>query len=131
MFAGFDSSSDMMEVRAADYAGKFLASLASPVVDFYERVKFGDCSTLTVTDSIAAADARVMIVHSKDDKTVPPSVGYEKYYESFEGDTRVTFLLYEDRGHNRLYYSKGREIDADLMQKIDEMFQKAEKEAVM
>ena len=125
MFAGFDSSSDMMEARAADYAGKFLTSLASPVVDLYERVKFGDCSTLTVTDSIAATDARVMIVHSKDDKTVPPTVGYEKYYESFEGDTRVTFLLYENRGHNRLYYSNWYKIDDELMSRITEMFDAA------
>ena len=125
MLAGFDSSSDMMVARASDYAGSFLASLASPAVDLYERIKFGDCAALTVTDSIAATDARVMIVHSSDDKTVPPSVGYEKYHESFEGDTRVTFLLYENRGHNRLYCSNWNEIDGELMSKIIEMFDAA------
>ncbi len=125
MFAGFDYSPDMMEVRAADYAGSFLASVAIPTVALYERLKFGDYASLSVSDSIADSDALVMIVHSTDDKTVPPSVGYDKYYERFNDDPRVTFLLYENRGHNNLYYSKWREIDKDLMQKIDEMFQKA------
>ena len=125
MFAGFDYSPDMMEVRAADYAGAFLASAAIPTVALYERLKFGDYASLSVSDSIADSDALVMIVHSTDDETVPASVGYDKYYERYKSDPRVTFLLYEDRGHNRLYYSEGRQIDSDLMLKIDEMFQKA------
>lgn len=105
MLAGFDSSADMIRAGASDYVGSFIASVASPTAALYERIKFGDVADLTVTDGIAATDARIMIIHSADDATVPIEIGYEKYYESYEGDTRVTFLQYDDRGHNYLYYS--------------------------
>ena len=125
MFAGFDSSTDMMQTRAADYVGSFLASLAMPTVSLYEWLKFGDRATLTVSDSISATDAQIMVVHSIDEATVPAGAGYNVYYEKHKDDPDVTFVLYEDRGHNNLYYLDDSAIDADLMDRIDDMFEKA------
>ncbi len=105
MLAGFDSSADMIRAGASDYVGSFLATALSPTVTLYEKIKFGDIASLSVTDGIGATDAPVMIIHSSDDLTVPVEIGYDKYYESYNSDTRVKFLLYEDRGHNYLYYS--------------------------
>ena len=105
MLAGFDSSADMIKAGASDYVGSFLSTALSPTVTLYERIKFGDFASLSVTDGIASVDAPVMVIHSEDDATVPIDIGYDKYYESYKGDTRVTFLRYEDRGHNYLYYS--------------------------
>ena len=47
-----------------------------------------------------------MIVHSKDDTTVPTKYGYDKFYERFANDDRFEFVLYEDKGHNDLFYAK-------------------------
>lgn len=105
MLAGFDSSADMIKEGASDYVGSFIATVAAPTVTLYERIKFGKSAALSVTDGIGATDASVMIIHSADDATVPSGIGYDKYYESYKDDPRVTFLHYDDRGHNYLYYT--------------------------
>lgn len=122
MLAGFDSSADMIKAGASDYVGSLVASVAAPTVTLYEQIKFGKSASLSVLDGIGATDAPVMIIHSSDDSTVPAEIGYDKYYESYKDDPRVTFLHYEDRGHNYLYYSNG-EIDTELMKQITDMFE--------
>ncbi len=47
-----------------------------------------------------------MVVHSKDDTTVLPENGYEKFYAGYGSDPRFRFIEYEDRGHNDIYYSE-------------------------
>ena len=47
-----------------------------------------------------------MVIQSKDDATVLPENGYDKFFEVYADDPRFTFLEYEDRGHSYIYYSQ-------------------------
>ena len=105
MVAGFNESEDLMH----NYSGKLFGSLADGLmtyVEIYEDIKFGKKTTkLSTIDGIKKTDAQILIVHSKDDKVVPKEYGYDKYLKEFEDDDRVNFYLYENKGHNRLYFS--------------------------
>jgi pimeloyl-ACP methyl ester carboxylesterase len=125
MLSGFNSSADMIRESAARFVGSFVATAASPAAIGYERMKFGDASTLTVLDGIASSDARVMIVHSESDTTVPLSAGYNMYYETYNTDPRVTFLLYNNRAHNSICYNENMEPDFELISKMTDMFKGA------
>ena len=46
-----------------------------------------------------------LIRHGKDDETVPATYGHDTFYEAFGTDGQVDYLLYEDKGHNLLFYS--------------------------
>ena len=54
---------------------------------------------------MSASSAGIMVIHSKDDATVPTKYGYDKFYEAFADDDRFDFVLYENRGHDYLLYS--------------------------
>lgn len=125
MLSGFNSSSDMIRESAARFVGSFIATVGSPPATLYERMKFGELSSATVMDGIAASDARIMIVHSKDDQTVPLAAGYDTYYEVYNTDPRVTFLLYDNRGHNSICYDENMEPDFELVTKMTDMFKGA------
>lgn len=105
MVAGFNESEDMMH----NYSGKVFGTFADGLmtyVEIYEDIKFGKKTTkLSTIDGIKKTDALVMVVHSRDDKVVPKEYGYDKYLKEFEGDERVSFVLYENKGHSRLYFS--------------------------
>ncbi len=103
--AGFNESEDMLLCHSKKYVGA-LTEVLFPYVELYERIKFGsELSSLSALDGLKSTDARVMIVHSKDDKTVPIEYGYDKFYEEFAQNERFQFVLYEDRGHSYLFYS--------------------------
>ena len=55
-------------------------------------------------DGFDATDASVMIVHSADDDVIGIEYGYDKYYKKYQDDPRFTFLRFEDRGHNGIFY---------------------------
>ena len=46
-----------------------------------------------------------MIIHSEDDDVVQKKYGYDIYYEKYNNSSRFTFISYENKGHNQLYYS--------------------------
>ena len=105
MVAGFNESEDLMH----NYSGKVFGTFADGLmtyVELYEDIKFGKKTTkLSTVDGIKKTDALIMIVHSRDDKVVPKEYGYDKYLKEFDGDERVSFVLYENKGHSRLYFS--------------------------
>ena len=39
-------------------------------------------------------DAKIMIVHSDDDSTIPIEYGFDLYYEAYGDDERFTFKKY-------------------------------------
>ena len=80
-----------------------------PYVSLYEHLKFGKYATYSATDGFANTDAGIMIIHSKDDTTVLPENGYDKFYDMYGDDARFSFIEYEDRGHNYIYYSDASE----------------------
>lgn len=76
-----------------------------PYVSLYERVKFGKYAGYTASGGFGGTDAGIMIIHSRDDKTVLTKNGYDIFFEIYGGDERFSFVEYEDRGHDSLYYS--------------------------
>ncbi len=102
--SGFDRSSDMLEQGGREYVGP-LVSVCLPYVRLYDKIKFGEYSSYSASEGFAASDAGVMVIHSRDDSTVLPSYGYDKYYSAFSEDERFEFVELSDRGHSYVFYS--------------------------
>ncbi len=102
--SGFDCSSDMLEQEGRSYLGP-LVSIGLPYVRLYDSIKFGEYATYSASDGFAASDAGVMVIHSRDDETVLTSYGYDKYYATYQTDSRFEFVEFDDRGHNYVLYS--------------------------
>ena len=104
--AGFNESEDLLEYQGQQMAGEG-AKILTPYMALYERIKFGkEYTTISSIEGLTKTDAGIMIVHSKDDITVPTKYGYDKFYEAFGNDDRFEFVLYEDKGHDYLFYSE-------------------------
>ena len=104
LVAGFDRSTDLFEQQGESIIG-FGIKFFMPYVSLYERLKFGKYAAYSATGGFAGTDAGIMIIHSKDDTTVLPENGYDKFYDMYGDDARFSFIKYEDRGHNYIYYS--------------------------
>lgn len=105
MLSGFDASDDMIREGASRYVGTLLTDLTIPYVRLYEWLKFGDWSGVSMSDGLAATDARVLVVHSIDDATVPTSAGFDSIYEQYVTDSDVDFTVLQNSGHGYLFYS--------------------------
>ena len=104
--AGFDASYDLLEYQGKQMVGG-VAEILIPYVKLHERIKFGkQFSSLTAVQGMANTEAGIMIVHSKDDTTVPAKYGYDKFYEAYADSKRFEFIIYEDKGHEYLFYSE-------------------------
>lgn len=128
MVAGFNKSSDMIELNGKEYAGE-AGSILMPYVNLYEFLKYGKYSLCSAVDGIENSDADIMILHSSNDTTVPSTCGYDIFYEKFQNDSRVTFRWFEDRGHSKIYYTKEsnqymRILDQELMNEILQFYEK-------
>ncbi len=106
IIAGFNESEDMLLHYGKQYTGP-AAPLMMPYLELYEDIKFGrEYTGLSGVEAMAQTDARIMIVHSADDETVPIDYGYDTYYEAFGDSERFDFVRYEDRGHGYLFCSE-------------------------
>ena len=109
LISGINESEDVIGHYARQYAGSF-ADLTMPYVSFYERVKFGkEFADISGVSGLENTDALIFIAHSADDGTVPISCGYGIYEEAFGGDSRFTFVRYEDQGHMDILWSEDAE----------------------
>ena len=107
--AGFNESEDLLKYQGEQVVGKNAPDLM-PYLKLYERIKFGKAFTdITAIQGFQKTDAGILIVHSKDDTTVPTEYGYDKFYEAFGDSDRFAFVLYENRGHGYLFYSEAAE----------------------
>lgn len=106
IIAGFNESEDLLEYQGQQMAGAGVHILM-PYLKLYERIKFGkEFTAISALDGLEKTDAGIMVVHSKDDTTVPTKYGYDKFYEAFGNSDRFEFVLYEDKGHDYLFYSE-------------------------
>lgn len=113
IISGFNETEDMLMYFGRQYIGP-AAPLTMPILEMYERMKFGAKYTdLSGVEGMAATDARIMIVHSADDETVPIDYGYDTYYEAFADSERFEFVRYENRGHGYLFCSDAAEAYRD------------------
>lgn len=113
--SGFNQADSLFREEGKNIAGP-LIDVLMPVIKLYERTRFGEYATMTAEEGFAATDAKIMIVHSTDDETVDPAIGYDIYYRNHKDDPRFTFIRYENRGHNYL------DTRTDYMDEVDEAF---------
>jgi pimeloyl-ACP methyl ester carboxylesterase len=106
MVSGFNESEDMLRSVAGEYVGS-LAAFEMPYLELYELLKFGgEYADASAVEGIRNSNAQILIVQSADDTTVPMECGYVDLYAAFGNSERVRFRLYENRGHNYLFYSE-------------------------
>ena len=106
IIAGFNESEDLLEYQGQQMAGAGVHILM-PYLKLYERIKFGkEFTAVSALQGLEKTNAGIMVVHSKDDATVPTKYGYDKFYEAFGNSDRFEFVLYEDKGHDYLFYSE-------------------------
>ena len=106
IIAGCNESEDLLEYQGQQMAGAGVHILM-PFLKLYERIKFGEEFTaVSALDGFEKTEAGIMVVHSKDDTTVPTKYGYDKFYEAYGNSDRFEFVVYEDKGHDYLFYSE-------------------------
>ena len=101
ILAGFDDSTELCVTEFGGQLGEYgwVAKLLRPCVATYEWLKFGKYAAVSAMSGFRKSAAPVMIVHGGRDTTVPPAIGYEKFYEKYGEDPRFTFVFKENRGH--------------------------------
>lgn len=116
LVAGFDRSTELFEQQGASMIGSGI-KLFMPYVSLYERVKFGKYAAYSAIKGFANSDAGIMVIHSKNDTTVLPENGYDKFYDVYGDNARFCFIEYEDRGHDYVYYSEAAKHYRDQLNK--------------
>ncbi len=104
LIAGPNDFMDMFENEVKDVTGS-AGMILKPFARLNQMITFGEYGNLTCIDGFEHSDAGVMIIHGKEDTVVPFEIGYEKYYERYADDSRFTFVSYEDKGHNDIFYT--------------------------
>ncbi|MFA5636524.1 MAG: alpha/beta fold hydrolase [Anaerovoracaceae bacterium] len=104
MVAGFNQSLDIIEEEGQRIAGNQM-SLLMPYISMIERMKFGTNASYTCMDGFEASNAGVMIIHSADDEMVSFENHFQRFYNTYQNNSRFTFIKYEDRGHDYIFYS--------------------------
>ncbi len=106
IIAGFNEREDLLLYQGRQIAGVG-ADILLPYLKLYERIKFGkEYTSINALLGMDKTEAGIMVVHSKDDVTVPTNCGYDKFYEAYKNNSRFCFILYEDKGHDYLFYSE-------------------------
>lgn len=104
LVAGPNDFMDMFENEVKNVAGA-AGIILKPFARLHQIITFGEYGTFTCLDGFENSDAGVMIIHGKADTVVSYDIGYEKYYERYDSDSRFTFVSYEDKGHNDIFYT--------------------------
>lgn len=104
MISGFNKSTDIIEEEGKRIMGPGISFLM-PYVSIIEHVKFGAYSSYNCIGGFEASNASVMIIHSSDDEMVSYEKQFKKFWNTYKDNPRFTFVPYENRGHNYIYYS--------------------------
>lgn len=103
-FSGFNSATTIFKANGEKFAGE-QANDFMVYVDTYERLLFGNICQRTAIESFKESKAKIVIVHSEDDPTVPIEAGFKLYKKAFKGDKRFKFVKLLTHGHATVYYS--------------------------
>lgn len=104
MIAGFNKSADIIEEEGQRIMGSGM-SLLMPYISIVERMKFGTYASYNCIDGFEASNAGVMIIHSANDDMVSFENQFERFSDTYQNNSRFTFIRYENRGHDYVYYS--------------------------
>lgn len=133
--AGFDRTKDLLFYQGRQSAG-YGVDIILPYFLMYERFKFGKkYTTISGYNGLKNSSANVMILHSKDDNLVSTNCGFDKFYKSFNFSPRFKFVIYENRGHDNIFYDQNNfvkvgkkklyQFDEELMLQVVELFDKS------
>lgn len=101
-FSGFNQATSTFKYNGEKYAGEKSQEFMS-YVDIYERLLFGDIANTTAVDAFENCPAKIVIVHSEDDMTVPITAGYDIYHQRFKDNNRFKFIRLFIHGHGTVY----------------------------
>ena len=124
--SGFNSATTIFKANGVRYAGE-QANDFMVYVDTYEKLLFGSICERTAIESFKESKAKIVIVHSEDDSTVPIEAGFKLYKKAFRGDKRIKFVKFKDQGHGTVYYTKEGKAYFDQVNSEYERFVKKEK----
>ncbi len=123
-FSGFNISYSIFEANGEIYAGEASKEFLSYIIG-REESTFGKLAFHTSIESFKHSKAKIVIVHSGDDQTVPISAGYELYYPEFKDNKRFKFIRFNKRGHTGIYYTA---IGYKYHQEIEKAYAKYQKD---
>ena len=103
-FSGFNQATGIFKTNGELFAGDRSNDFMS-YVDAYEDLLFGSISKNTAVESFRNTKAKICIVHSDDDMTVPIEAGFDIYKKEFKGDPRFKFIKLMGKGHGTVYYT--------------------------
>ncbi len=104
MAAGFDSSADIIGYQGRQIAGDAGEFILPYMLDI-EKEKFGEYASASCTEGFESSEARVMLIHSRDDEMIPYGDSFGVFQEKFGGNPRFEFVSLENRGHNYIWYA--------------------------
>ena len=103
--AGFNKSMDIIEEEGKKIAGDGVRVLL-PYISLYERFKFGKLASYNCINGFENTEAGVMIIHSADDEMISQEKGFNVFYDQYKNNPRFSFVKYENRGHDYVFYSE-------------------------
>ena len=103
--AGFNKSMDIIEEEGKKIAGDGVRVLL-PYISLYERFKFGKHASYNCINGFENTEAGVMIIHSADDEMISQEKGFDVFYDQYKNNPRFSFVKYENRGHDYVFYSE-------------------------
>lgn len=126
--AGFNKSMDIIEEEGRRIAGDGI-SVVLPYISLYEKLKFGKYSSYTCIDGFENTNAGVMVIHSSDDEMISQEMSFDVFYNIYKNDSRFSFVKYDDRGHDYVFYSAdAREFRDEFNLKFDEYLNSLDEE---
>lgn len=122
--SGFNSSEELIRIHKEEYAGEDAPSV-EPYISTYEEYYFGRYAKFTAISGFNSTSAKILCIHSEDDKTVPIDAGLNHYKKDFNKNPRFDFKTLKNSGHGEVFYSKvGRDYYAFIRNQYNEQFKK-------
>ncbi len=122
--AGFNNSTGMFIAGGKELAGPLVYAML-PFYVIFETAKYGKYASASGVKGFASTDAKIMIIHSMNDTTVPPEYGIKIYQKKFSDNPRFTFVSNETQGHSNILRSQtGINYIKDFNKEFDEYFSK-------
>lgn len=94
--SGFDKQEDIMRFQAVKMCGR-IGAVCLPWIRIIEKLRFGKVARYTASGGINSYGGPVLIMHSKDDPTVPYSCSVAACGNIT--NPNVSRVVFEDRGH--------------------------------